>query len=160
MNHADPSVDQADMQACAREAIEFLGQVQPHGFLIECSPDWIVRRVSANMRSWFGRQPEQALGAPLSDLFGPRLIHDLRGELQLMGNAPSSGVFTIARQPAATARSILRSTELARRSSSKESLRRANLIAQPRQFRPCWHSCGTRRRWKGWRARSSVKCAP
>lgn len=91
MNHADPSVDQADMQACAREAIEFLGQVQPHGFLIECSPDWIVRRVSANMRSWFGRQPEQALGAPLSDLFGPRLIHDLRGELQLMGERPVVG---------------------------------------------------------------------
>lgn len=91
MNHADSSAQQADIQDCARETIQFLGQVQPHGFLIECSPDWIMRRVSANLRSWFGLQPEQALGAPLAELFGPRLIHDLRGELQLMGERPVVG---------------------------------------------------------------------
>lgn len=91
MDHMNPSVAQADAQVCAREAIQFLGRVQPHGFLIQCSPDWIVTRVSANLRSWFRVQPEQALGTPLTDLLGPRLIHDLRGELQIMGERPVVG---------------------------------------------------------------------
>lgn len=78
---ATPDID----DACAREQIQFLGAIQPHGMLIECSNDWIVIRASANLADYLGTDAVAALGAPLADLVGPTIVHDLRGRLQLLG---------------------------------------------------------------------------
>ena len=76
-----PDID----DACAGEQIQFLGAIQPHGMLIECSNDWIVIRASANLADYLGTDAVAALGAPLADLVGPTIVHDLRGRLQLLG---------------------------------------------------------------------------
>ena len=64
---------------CAHEAIQLLGTIQPHGFLLECSPDWIVTRASTNIRSFLPVEHEELLGRSLVEIVGQRLIHDLRG---------------------------------------------------------------------------------
>lgn len=74
------------LDQCALEAIQFLGEVQSHGCLIEVSTDWIVRRASSNLRSFIGVAPEEVLGRPLVDIVGPSVVHDLRGRLQIVGH--------------------------------------------------------------------------
>jgi light-regulated signal transduction histidine kinase (bacteriophytochrome) len=71
--------------ACDIEQIQFLGQIQPFGFLLEVSPDWIVVRASANVGKFIAATPEAALGMRLDDLLGRRAVHDVRGEIQVIG---------------------------------------------------------------------------
>lgn len=68
---------------CALEQIQFLGEIQPHGFLIELASDWLVRRASENVVDYFGQPSEALIGKSAADLLGPRVLHDLRSELQI-----------------------------------------------------------------------------
>ena len=81
-----PNGFHVDLSNCDREPIHLLGAIQPVGFLIEVSADWIVSRVSANIAEFLGHEPEDLIGNPLSDFIDARLLHDLRNRLSYLVN--------------------------------------------------------------------------
>jgi len=81
---AEPKVD---LTNCDREPIHLLSAIQPIGFLVAVSTDWIVARTSANIGTFLGIEPETMIGSPLADFMSAKLIHDLRNRLAYL-NAP------------------------------------------------------------------------
>ena len=81
--------DDYDLTNCDREPIHILGGVQPIGFLIAASPDWIVTRVSENVEEWIEISPNDLLGEPLMRHISPEATHTIRNRLSLL---QSSGV--------------------------------------------------------------------
>ncbi|WP_407519538.1 HWE histidine kinase domain-containing protein [Methylobacterium oryzisoli] len=73
-----------DLTTCDREPIHVLGAVQPFGFLLAVSADWIVTRASANVSDRLGRSAEDLLGIPLAEILDVEAIHLLRGHLQTL----------------------------------------------------------------------------
>lgn len=69
---------------CDREPIHLLGAIQPIGFLVALSRDWVIERVSANVAAFTGVSPEEAIGAPATRLFSADAIHTLRNRLALL----------------------------------------------------------------------------
>ncbi|MCF8477750.1 MAG: GAF domain-containing protein [Pseudolabrys sp.] len=70
------------LTTCDTEPIQFLGAVQPIGFLLTVNADWFVLRASENVRSFLNAEHDQVVGQPLSKLISEQLIHDIRGCLQ------------------------------------------------------------------------------
>nr|WP_086491861.1 HWE histidine kinase domain-containing protein [Novosphingobium panipatense] len=70
-----------DLTNCDREPIHLLGAIQPVGFLIAVSTDWIIARASANLGEFLGRDARSVIGTPLTDLLPPKLVHDLRNRV-------------------------------------------------------------------------------
>ncbi|WP_245259591.1 HWE histidine kinase domain-containing protein [Methylobacterium sp. 10] len=77
-----PGVATPDLTSCDREPIHILGSVQPFGFLLVVSPDWIVVRVSDNIADWLGQPAEALLGLPFVEVFEIEAVHAIRGKLQ------------------------------------------------------------------------------
>lgn len=75
---------QVDLSNCDQEPIHILGAIQPFGFLIAVSADWIVTRTSANVPDFLGRTPEQLIGNQLIDLFGGEAVHAIRNRMALL----------------------------------------------------------------------------
>ena len=73
-----------DLTNCDREPIHLLGAIQPIGFLIALSQDWVIERVSANLEPFLGVRPEAALGQPLKAVFSLEAIHHLRNRLAML----------------------------------------------------------------------------
>ena len=73
-----------DLDNCDREPIHVLGTVQPFGFLIALTADWLVSRVSANSADHIGLSPEQMLGQPISAIFSGEAVHSLRNRITLL----------------------------------------------------------------------------
>jgi light-regulated signal transduction histidine kinase (bacteriophytochrome)/CheY-like chemotaxis protein len=73
-----------DLTNCDREPIHQLGAIQPIGFLIALSSDWMVARVSANIAEFLEVTPEDAIGRPLIDLLPPGAIHALRNRVAML----------------------------------------------------------------------------
>lgn len=73
-----------DLTNCDREPIHILGSIQPIGFLIALTADWLVARVSANIGEFLGRAPEDLFGKPLTDVFSARAVHDLRNRASML----------------------------------------------------------------------------
>lgn len=46
-----------DLTNCDREPIHLLGAIQPSGFLLALTSDWLVARVSANIGDYLGSRP-------------------------------------------------------------------------------------------------------
>ncbi|MDE1897420.1 MAG: GAF domain-containing protein, partial [Rhodospirillales bacterium] len=67
-----------DLSNCDREPIHILGGVQPFGFLLALTPDWVVARVSANIGAFLGSGAEEVLGLRLEDLLTAKAVHDIR----------------------------------------------------------------------------------
>ncbi len=76
----------SDLTACDLEPIQFLGCIQPHGFLIEVSADWVVTRASANLDQFLPFTAAAALGRQAGDVLGANAMHDIRGQLQTTAN--------------------------------------------------------------------------
>nr|WP_243846941.1 HWE histidine kinase domain-containing protein [Sphingomonas japonica] len=72
------------MTNCDREPIHALGAIQPFGFLIALSPDWLVRRASANAEAIFGIPADELLGRPVQDLLSDGAVHTLRNRLTML----------------------------------------------------------------------------
>jgi len=70
-----------DLTNCDREPIHLLGAIQPVGFLIVVSTDWIVARASANVGAFTGHGPQSMIGNLLADFVPAKLIHDLRNRV-------------------------------------------------------------------------------
>jgi light-regulated signal transduction histidine kinase (bacteriophytochrome) len=85
MAEGDGATDFAvDLTNCDREPIHVLGTVQPFGFLIALTADWLVSRVSANSAQFIGLTPDDMLGRPVSALLSAEAIHTLRNRITLL----------------------------------------------------------------------------
>jgi light-regulated signal transduction histidine kinase (bacteriophytochrome) len=56
-------------------------QVQPAGFLLELSPDWLILRASENAHGFLGEYHQRLIGEPLSEFTLAQPLHDLRNSL-------------------------------------------------------------------------------
>jgi light-regulated signal transduction histidine kinase (bacteriophytochrome) len=75
-----------DLTNCDREPIHQLGAIQPVGFLIAVSTDWLIARASANVADFVGFSPEELIGNPLSDFIDPGPLHDIRNKVAFLVN--------------------------------------------------------------------------
>lgn len=73
-----------DLTNCDREPIHELGSIQPFGFLIAVSPDWLVKRASANVIDILGISADDLLGAPLTEYLSADTVHVLRNRLTML----------------------------------------------------------------------------
>lgn len=101
MDNVSPT---ADLNACDREAIQFSGCIQPHGFLLELSADWVVIRASGNLADYLPIAAGAALGQAAETVLGAQATHDIRGQLQiLVGGESVQRLFGVAIGPGAPA---------------------------------------------------------
>lgn len=73
-----------DLSNCDQEPIHILGAIQPFGFLITVSQDWLITRASANAAAFTGKTAEQLIGTPLIELFGGEAVHAIRNRMALL----------------------------------------------------------------------------
>jgi light-regulated signal transduction histidine kinase (bacteriophytochrome) len=73
-----------DLTNCEREPIHVLGNIQPFGFLVAVSADWLVSRVSANISQFLPQTPDAVLGMPLTALFTESAVHSIRNRIALL----------------------------------------------------------------------------
>jgi len=77
-------VERVDLTNCDREPIHILGAIQPIGFLLSLTADWIIARASANSAEFIGRTPEDLIGKPLRDFFPAETVHELRNRTAML----------------------------------------------------------------------------
>lgn len=70
-----------DLTNCDREPIHLLSAVQPFGFLISASADWLVTRVSENVSDFLDRSAASLLGRPMTEVFEAEALHALRNRM-------------------------------------------------------------------------------
>lgn len=70
-----------DLTNCDREPIHILGAIQPFGFLLALSGDWMVTRTSANVAAFLGRAPDALIGRPLLEALDGEAVHAIRNRL-------------------------------------------------------------------------------
>jgi len=76
--------DKVDLTNCDREPIHLLGAIQPVGFLIAVSTDWIIARASKNIRDLLGSDAPDLIGFPLADYVPAAFLHDLRNRISYL----------------------------------------------------------------------------
>ena len=76
--------DKVDLTNCDREPIHLISAIQPTGFLIAVSTDWLIARVSANAPDFLGRCVDDLLGASLRDVLGVEAVHTLSNRLSIL----------------------------------------------------------------------------
>ncbi|EJC80933.1 bacteriophytochrome (light-regulated signal transduction histidine kinase) [Rhizobium leguminosarum bv. trifolii WSM2297] len=85
-----------DLTNCDREPIHQLGAVQPFGFLLAISSDWIVTRASANLAEFLGIAQPDALGRPVTSLITPESLHTIRNKLTTLRGFDVEHIFGVA----------------------------------------------------------------
>ena len=86
-----------DRTNCDNEPIHIPGGIQPIGFLIAATSDWIVTRASQNVSEWLGAEAQDLLGTPLAKLLGAEATHTIRNRMAILGSgATSERVFGVA----------------------------------------------------------------
>lgn len=78
-----------DLTNCDREPIHLLGAIQPIGFLLAVTTDWIVARASDNVSDFIGRKCHEMIGRPLAEFLPPQALHDLRNRVSLLRGSES-----------------------------------------------------------------------
>ncbi|WP_289024787.1 HWE histidine kinase domain-containing protein [uncultured Sphingomonas sp.] len=78
---------EVDLTNCDREPIHALGAVQPFGFLLALSVDWLIRRVSANAEHFLEQPADDLLGTSAIPLLGEHAVHTLRNRLAMLRGA-------------------------------------------------------------------------
>ncbi len=73
-----------DISNCDREPIHVLGTIQPFGFLIAVSADWLVSRASRNTDDHIGIAHQEMLGKPVQDFFLADAVHAIRNRMMLL----------------------------------------------------------------------------
>jgi len=89
MNFTDPA-QAVDLTNCDREPIHLLGAIQPIGFLLALTSDWMISRVSANFAEFFDKEPAEVIGKAATTLLCPDAIHSIRNRLALLRSADAS----------------------------------------------------------------------
>ena len=86
-----------DLTNCDREPIHQLGAIQPFGFLIAVTPDWLVSAVSGNAERHLGRAPDDLIGVPAGEILADDAVHELRNRLTLLRGADAiERLFSVA----------------------------------------------------------------
>jgi chemotaxis family two-component system sensor kinase Cph1 len=87
---APPNID-LDLSSCDKEPIRTPGSIQPHGFLLSLSPEFLVVQASDNLSRLAGMEAADLIGQPLSHLLGDALAGTLAIQLQQadFGHYPS-----------------------------------------------------------------------
>ncbi|MEO6198403.1 MAG: HWE histidine kinase domain-containing protein [Sphingomicrobium sp.] len=75
---------EVDLTNCDREPIHELGAIQPIGFLIALTSDWLVSRVSANIDQFLDLAADDIIGQPVTEVLSDDAIHSLRNRLALL----------------------------------------------------------------------------
>lgn len=89
-----------DLTNCDREPIHQLGSVQPFGFLLAVSSDWIVTRASTNLVEFLGVAQTDAIGRPIVSLITPEALHTVRNKLTTLRSSDVvERIFGIALTP-------------------------------------------------------------
>ena len=71
-----------NLAECAREPIQIIGHIQPHGLLFALSePDLIVRQVSVNVVALLGMSPETLLGCSIESVLGAQQFETFRSQV-------------------------------------------------------------------------------
>ena len=92
-----PVKEPVDLTNCDREPIHVLGMVQPFGFLMALTADWLVSRVSANSADFVGLPPDRMLGQPIAELLSGEAIHTLRNRITMLRGPDSvERIFSLA----------------------------------------------------------------
>ncbi|MES2988771.1 MAG: HWE histidine kinase domain-containing protein [Pseudomonadota bacterium] len=73
-----------DLTNCAREPIHLLGAIQPIGFLLTVSDQWVIERASENLAAFLGVAPEEAIGKSLDALIGGQAVHNFRNRIAML----------------------------------------------------------------------------
>ena len=84
MNDSVPTPDEVDLTNCDREPIHQLGEIQPIGFLLVLTADWIVSNASANISDFLDLGSDGIIGRPASDFLSRQAIHTLRNRLAML----------------------------------------------------------------------------
>jgi len=88
INNADDVLmspeETVDLSNCEREPIHQLGRIQPAGFLIAISSDWVIGRVSQNAPQFLGASIEKLLGTSLQNVIGAEAVHAIRNRLAIL----------------------------------------------------------------------------
>lgn len=79
-----PMTEPVDLTNCDREPIHLISAIQPMGFLIAVSTDWLISRVSANAPDFLGRTADTLLGTSLRDVLAVEAVHTLRNRLAIL----------------------------------------------------------------------------
>jgi len=78
-----------NLAECAREPIQIIGHIQPHGLLFALSePDLIIRQVSINVGTLLKMSPETLLGCSIESVLGAQQFETFRS--QVLNNEPLS----------------------------------------------------------------------
>ena len=73
-----------DLTSCDREPIHHINAIQPVGFLVAVSSEWLVSRVSANTPGFLALPIEAMLGVPLPEVIRPEALHVIRNQLSIL----------------------------------------------------------------------------
>src|ERR1041385_4924231 len=79
---ADPTA--VDLTNCDREPIHILGAVQPIGFLLAFSGQWLAERASANLGDFLGVSAQDAIGRTLAELLSEEAAHTIRNRIAML----------------------------------------------------------------------------
>ncbi len=90
-----------DLTNCDREPIHILGAIQPFGFLLAVSPDWLIRHASANTAEYLGTAAE--IGAPAAPLLGEHAAASIRRHIQRLRDEDAvERIFAVPTGPSKT----------------------------------------------------------
>ncbi|WP_245409608.1 HWE histidine kinase domain-containing protein [Allosphingosinicella vermicomposti] len=78
-----------NLTTCDREPIHILGAIQPFGFLLALSSDWMIQRASKNIGEFLGEDASAVIGRPLGEFVTPSALHSLRNRLAMLRGADS-----------------------------------------------------------------------
>src|SRR5689334_17051361 len=73
-----------DLTNCDREPIHQLGAIQPIGFMMVLTADWLVSNVSANIGDFLDLGDGSIVGQPATKVLTKQAIHTLRNRLALL----------------------------------------------------------------------------
>lgn len=74
----------ADLTNCDREPIHQLGRIQPAGFLIAISSDWVIARASANAAEFLTLPIDAIVGKALQSVIGGEAVQIIRHRLTIL----------------------------------------------------------------------------
>ncbi|MES2290344.1 MAG: HWE histidine kinase domain-containing protein [Pseudomonadota bacterium] len=77
-------LDFIDLTNCDEEPIHVPGLIQPFGFLVTVTSDWLISRVSQNIGAFVSLESAALLGLPLRTIFSSEAEHKLRNLASLL----------------------------------------------------------------------------
>jgi light-regulated signal transduction histidine kinase (bacteriophytochrome)/CheY-like chemotaxis protein len=76
-----------DLTNCDREPIHIPGSIQPIGFLLALTQDWMVARASGNIDRFVDCSAEALIGRPVTECISPSALHAMRNRLAILRGA-------------------------------------------------------------------------